>query len=178
MAYSWVSVPVGWWSSIDIYTDPPAVDSTDGQVRLNAYQTYELSSSLTDEQRRPSKIRVTYSLEGSIGCTSGYQASINAAVDISGRASEYFSTGPGYSSPSASATYADSLEDNLTIVTPDYFTGMSFSVTAEVYGASPGPPPDYANGSVSVSVSGIEFYIDTGTSAIWTSFVNTIEENI
>jgi hypothetical protein len=179
MAYSWVNVPDEWWSEIDIRADEPVVNYTRPQLTLRAYRKYDLSELLTDAQRRPTKIRVTYSMEGSVSCDNGYQASVSASIAISGRDTEYFTTGPGWTDPSASATYADSLEDDLLIVDPDYFTEMDFSITAVVYGASEfTEPPQYASGSVLLSVSAIQFYIDAGFSEIWTSFVNSIEENI
>jgi hypothetical protein len=169
MAYSWVSVPNSWWSTIDVYNDPPLTGWDSGWFRLTAYCDYTLSNTLTDEQRRPSKIRVNYTLSGTANSSpDGYQASVycvglDGNHDVSG-------------TTSVSGNFSENYEDNTGITPPDYFTGFYLYIQAEIYGSNPASP---GSGSVVASVSSIEFYIDLlGPSEIWTSFVNTIEENI
>jgi len=175
MAYSWVSVPNEWWSDIEVYSDPNVTGYTEGHLRLTSYRIYTLSNLLTDKQRRPSKIRVSYSLSGSASCpTDGYWASVVGSVAISGRDEESFSY---YGDESASASFGDSLEDDLLIIEPNYFSDMSFSVTAEVYGSNESNP---ASASVSAGASNIEFFIDGDeepelSPCRWTSFVGSIE---
>lgn len=160
---AWLNVPNEWWSVNETYSSEPS--GPGGQERSEGYHNLTLDPLLTDAQRQPSKIRITYSVSASVTGTDTYELSADYSLSATGMTSINES-----SDASSVVSASDTIERDLTLV--DFFYSISLSVFAEAYGSD-----CYATAGSAV-ISAVEFYYEGADECVprWTSYIDTTEE--
>lgn len=159
---AWLTVPSEWWQTNENIIDDPV--SGVSQVKLNGYHYLVLSTALTDEQRQPSRIRITYDVAATATGTDTYFPSSSFSLEATG-----ITTVSESSTETAIISSSDTIEETLTLI--DFFYDITLTVDNEIYGSN-------CSGSITAcEIISVQFYYEEEDCVpCWTAYVNTTEE--